>query len=367
MVKKSILSILTFFAFTAFALAQQSILVLNSSTKTVAQLNATTGAVINAGFIDLTSQSAGTIKGVTQVDNKIWISDQTQDRIYIYTLAGVYESTIPNTGLDNLRGLNVVGNEVWVTIGGGQNGATNNSVARYSKTGVSLGFYPTVTSPFDVLDLGNGSALVTSFSTAGIQKISYNGATTSAFVPSGVISNPEQLNFNNAGNVICSVFSSLGSNPVGVYEFSSTGSILNTWPVNEGTLRGVIATFGSDYLVSTSSGVYSLNTSTGVTSLILAGNFQFFTKINTSLSTNETETSTSVQIYPNPVQDVLHITSKVDLRDIDIISPTGQIVKRTMAKGKEIKLNISELESGMFMVKVQDKNLKIETFKIIKK
>ena len=112
MAKKSILSILTIFAFTALALAQQSILVLNSSTKTVAQLNATTGAVLNASFIDLTSLSVGTIKGVTQVDNKIWISDQTQDRIYIYTLAGVYESTIPNTGLDNLRGLNVVGADV---------------------------------------------------------------------------------------------------------------------------------------------------------------------------------------------------------------------------------------------------------------
>ena len=78
-------------------------------------------------------------------------------------------------------------------------------------------------------------------------------------------------------------------------------------------------------------------------------------------------TSTSLQFYPNPVQDILNLSSEVDIMSIEILSATGQIVKRSKAKGKAIKLNISDLVSGMYVVKVKDKNLKIETFKIIKK
>lgn len=89
MVQKSTFSLIAVFFCTLFTFAQQSILVINSTTKLVTQLNATDGSVINPNYLDLTALSAGTIKGLTQVDNKIWVSDQTQDAIYIYTLAGV--------------------------------------------------------------------------------------------------------------------------------------------------------------------------------------------------------------------------------------------------------------------------------------
>lgn len=366
MTKKFIFSFLSIFAFIAFSVAQQSILVLDSNTKRVTQLNVTDGSVLNANFIDLTTLSPGTIKGLTQVDNKIWISDQTQDAIYIYSLAGVYESTI-NTGLDNIRGINVVNNEVWVTNAGNANGSTSNTIVRFSKAGVNLGFYPSITSPFDVLDMGTGNALITSFSSSGIQKMSYDGSTTSQFVGSGIISNAEQINFTSNGNVLCSVFSSLGPNPAGVYEFSPTGTKLNNWPITSGNIRGVIATNGTDYLASTSTGVYKLNPSTGVSTLITAGNFQFFTKIDTSLGLNEIASSTRVHFYPNPVQDVLIIVSAEEIKNIEILAVSGQVVMKRKLNGKEVKLDISKLSSGMYIVKIQNKNLKFETFKIIKK
>ncbi|MFL9834391.1 hypothetical protein [Chryseobacterium terrae] len=98
-----------FFALSVFMFcsvqAQNCILLLSSGTnaKKVLQLSAVDGTVINDNFIDLSSQNTGTPKGITQVNDKIWITDQLNDKIYIYDLNGVFVSSI-TTGLDNIRG-----------------------------------------------------------------------------------------------------------------------------------------------------------------------------------------------------------------------------------------------------------------------
>ncbi|KIA88461.1 T9SS type A sorting domain-containing protein [Kaistella jeonii] len=366
MTKKFILSLLAVFGCLVSVLAQQSILAMNSSTKKVIQLNASDGSVLNASFIDASSISAQTIKGITQVDNKIWISDQLADAIYIYSFNGTYQSTISG-GLDNLRGLNIVNNEVWVTNEGTANGATANSIVRFSKAGVNLGVYPTITSPFDVLDLGSGNALVSSFSTNGIAKISYNGTVSTAFVASGVVSNPEQMNFNSSGNVIVAVFSSLGNNLPGIYEFSPAGVLLNKWPISTGSVRGVIAAGNGNYLVSTSTGIYSLNPATSISTLITAGNFQFFTKIDATLAVNEGSSGLNAQFYPNPITDFLNVSNKEEIDNVMIYSVTGQLQIQQKLNEKSVKLDLSKLSAGMYILKIQDKSSKTQTVKIIKK
>ncbi len=365
MTKKSILSLAAAFCCLVSMNAQQTILAINSTSKQVLQLNATDGSLINSAFINVSAQSPGTIKAAAQVDNKIWISDQTLDRIYIYSLTGNYESTISG-GLDNIRGLNVVNNEVWVTNEGSANGATSNSVVRFSKSGTNLGVYPTITSPFDALDLGSGNALVSSFSNSGIAKISYDGTVSTAFVPAGVVSNPEQMNFNAAGNIIVAVFSSLGTNPAGIYEFSTTGTLVNKWPITTGSVRGVIAAGNGNYLVSTSTGIYSLNPANSTSTLLTAGNFQFFTKIDTNLAVNE-NTGNSAAVYPNPVKDILNISNRVEMDQIMIYSVTGQLQMQQKVHGNAAQLDLSKLSSGMYVVKIQDKFSKIQTVKVLKK
>lgn len=364
MIKKSIFSFAAAFGCLILINAQQSILAINSASKQVLQLNAADGSVINGAFIDVSAQSPGTLKGATQVDNKIWITDQTQDRIYIYSLSGTYESTISG-GLDNIRGLNVVNNEVWVTNEGSANGATANSIVRFSKSGTNLGVYPTIISPFDALDLGSGNALVSSFSSSGIAKLSYDGTVSTPFVPAAVVSNPEQMNFNAAGNIMVAVFSSLGTNPAGIYEFSPMGTIVNKWAISTGSVRGVIAAGNGNYLVSTSTGIYSLNPTTNVSTLLTAGNFQFFTKIDANLAVNE-NAGLSAKIYPNPVKDVLNISNKTELGQVTIYSVTGQLQMQQKVKGNAAKLDVSYLSSGMYLVKIQDKSSKIQTVKMIK-
>ncbi len=364
MIKKFILSFTAALCCSISVLAQQTIGVLNSSTKQVLQLNALDGSVINPAFIDTSAQSPGTIKGIVQVDDKIWITDQTQDRIYIYSSEGSYLSTISG-GLDNIRGLNVVNNEVWVTNEGSANGATANSIVRFSKSGTNLGVYPTITSPFDALDIGGGNALVSSFSSNGIAKLSYDGTVSTAFVPAAVLSNPEQMNFNTTGNIIVAVFSSLGTNPAGIYEFSTTGTLVNKWPISTGSVRGVIAAANGNYLVSTSTGIYRLNPATNASTLIVAGNFQFFTKLSTNLAVNE-NAGNSAKIYPNPVKDILNISNKAEMDEVMIYSVSGQLQMQQKLKGNSAKLDLSKLSSGMYLVKIQDKFSKIQTVKVIK-
>lgn len=350
--------------------AQQSILALNSSTKQVIQLNANDGTiVINPNFINLTSVSAGTIKGITQVDDKIWISDQTQNRIYIYNMNGTLSSTI-TANLSNLRGLNVVNNEVWVTNAGSTNGATANSIVRYTKTGTYISTHPCITSPFDVIDTKTGTAYISTLSTNGIQKMGYDGTVTGNFLAAGVFQNMQQINFNSDGDVIVAVFQSLSSsgNNSGIYVLSGTNaSILNYWPVASGKLRGVIQTGNGNYLYSTEDGIYLITASsaTGAVSQVTSGVFQYFTKIDTSLMSTSELKSASIQVYPNPTSDYININSKEKIEAAHLYSADGKLLKMIDGKSIHTQVSISELPAGSYILKLKTKDGE-PSFKIIK-
>ena len=62
-----------------------------------------------------------------------------------------------------------------------------------------------------------------------------------------------------------------------------------------------------------------------------------------------------IEIYPNPANDVLNINlGSLDLTTvkIEVMNSIGQIVLLSDAKSNLVKLNLSQLESGMYMVKV---------------
>lgn len=70
--------------------------------------------------------------------------------------------------------------------------------------------------------------------------------------------------------------------------------------------------------------------------------------------------------YPNPVKDVLNISAKSNVSKIEIFEMSGKQILSQNAEDKNIKLNLSTLSGGVYIVKVtSDKTT--ETFKIIKK
>lgn len=70
--------------------------------------------------------------------------------------------------------------------------------------------------------------------------------------------------------------------------------------------------------------------------------------------------------YPNPVKDILNISGKSNVSKIEIFELSGKMILFQTANAKNIQLNLSALNSGVYIVKVtSDKTT--ETFKIIKK
>lgn len=79
--------------------------------------------------------------------------------------------------------------------------------------------------------------------------------------------------------------------------------------------------------------------------------FSNFVSLNYSLSIGD------VNIYPNPVADILHIdmatTSEKEF-SIKIIDLSGKILKRFNLRSSKVEVNVNDLQSGAYLVEVTD-------------
>ena len=74
---------------------------------------------------------------------------------------------------------------------------------------------------------------------------------------------------------------------------------------------------------------------------------------NTSISVEENEISFG--IYPNPVDDYLYISTNEAVKEIHIYNMLGMTVYQT-AKYNGNSINVSELNNGMYLMKVITEN-----------
>ncbi len=83
---------------------------------------------------------------------------------------------------------------------------------------------------------------------------------------------------------------------------------------------------------------------------------------------NETKNfNNALSIYPNPAQEFITINSPDNIQSIKIISIKGTMVKSiSTINSKQIRLNVSELESGIYFVETITKNHKKLITKLIK-
>lgn len=75
--------------------------------------------------------------------------------------------------------------------------------------------------------------------------------------------------------------------------------------------------------------------------------------------------SSDLSYYPNPVNDVLNITSNKKVKNVSVYNIAGQLVLQT-DKITNGKINVSSLVSGVYIFSTTLENGKIETFRIIK-
>ena len=59
-----------------------------------------------------------------------------------------------------------------------------------------------------------------------------------------------------------------------------------------------------------------------------------------------------LMVYPNPASEVVHIACEKEVKLIELIGFTGQVLSREMASGKAGKLDVSRLSAGIYLIKV---------------
>jgi hypothetical protein len=208
------------------AVSAQYLMVSGSSTdfRGVALFDPFDGSLVNSQYFDVSGHTSAVLKHAMQVGNEIWISAQagaTGSRIFRYTLAGSLLGEItegaPGVALNNIRGMALVGNTVWLTNSGSPTGP---ALVTFDTNGNWQATHPVAlgTSPFSILDY-NGQLLVADSGTPDIQRYDYNGNHIGPFHV-GAISFVQQMHEHSNGNVLAAGFSPTA----GIYEYDPAGN-----------------------------------------------------------------------------------------------------------------------------------------------
>ena len=72
----------------------------------------------------------------------------------------------------------------------------------------------------------------------------------------------------------------------------------------------------------------------------------------------------SIRLYPNPANDILNISIERASK-LEIINASGQVVESTYLKDSNTSINVSQLKSGIYFVKVIDNAGNVGTQKLI--
>ncbi|MEI7577137.1 MAG: PEP-CTERM sorting domain-containing protein [Armatimonadota bacterium] len=238
----------------------QFLLVPDSGNDRILKLDAQTGAVIDANFI--VNAAFSTPVAAKQVGAEIWITDQINDSIYRYSDSGSLLSTITGQ-LDNVRGLNVVNGQVWVTNAGTANGGAI-GIYRYDFSGNLLGNFALgassgSNSPWDIKQFGS-DVYISDSTSDDIDRYDVSGTYLGKFYNSpgsADLNFPQQIGtFNN--QVMVAGFSI----PTGLYRFDSSGAKVGTYDVSGSLgLRGVYQLGNGNILATGGTRLVLINTS----------------------------------------------------------------------------------------------------------
>ena len=71
------------------------------------------------------------------------------------------------------------------------------------------------------------------------------------------------------------------------------------------------------------------------------------------------ELTATFNIYPNPVNDVLFIENGNNIEEVSIYTITGVMVYNEQCVSNNVQVNVSELEGGVYIIKVRTENNEI--------
>ncbi len=113
------------------------------------------------------------------------------------------------------------------------------------------------------------------------------------------------------------------------------------------------------------------NTSINVTDVnapinLPAGEYRIYGNKTANLAIEDFEKTAAVSLFPNPVSN--YFTLNTGVAKVQIYSISGQLVKTFTSNGNtDFQFGVSELQTGLYIVKAVDQNQKTQVMKFIKK
>jgi hypothetical protein len=164
-------------------------------------------------------------------------------------------------------------------------------------------------------------------------------------------------NFSQVGRPRLDVWTSTSPSTDLAYVFVLTNFSDQTY-----TVAGGFPYTGNWYNLMDNSLVSVSTTSQNIS--IEPGGFRVFGNKEALLSSNFIPFENSFVIYPNPVNDAFALT--IETKAIDIYNIAGQLVKSFQKNTSNSFLNVSDLQNGVYLMKITDDNNNQATKKFIK-
>lgn len=245
--------------------AQTVLMMPDSTNNRLVTFDAFNGNLINSNLFGL---AGGTQIHAMQVGNEIWVSEQVGDRISRWSHNGTSLGAISG-GMDNVRGMGLIGNTVYLTNGGAGNGSPGASaVLMFGTNGASLGNFltPNAPSPFGVLAHQGGMLVSSSSANDDIHRYSLTGTPGGTFHNSTSLNFAEQMDHALNGDILVAGFTTGGIMRLD----PNTGAVISTSGPASG-LRGIKQLGNGNIMYTTSAGAFVFNTVTGGSTQVYAG------------------------------------------------------------------------------------------------
>jgi len=254
--------------------AQQAVVTFDTSNDVIMAFSPVDGSLISASLFEVPN----TVQvSAIMVNNEIWVSEQTGDRVVRYDVCGnelgVIGPSFAGGGLDNIRGMNFIGGIVYVCNDGSNNGATADSLVAFDAAGNYLQTLPLSdsVSPFSVVaNVANGNLLVAASSAEDVHEYTTAGVSVGTFQDAN-LGFAHHLNYGSGGTYWLTTFT--GDD---LYHLDATGAILTATSVLNGAggvdnPRGVYELQNGNLLWTNTSGVHVLDVVSMTSTLVQAG------------------------------------------------------------------------------------------------
>src|SRR5690606_1830217 len=107
----------------------------------------------------------------------------------------------------------------------------------------------------------------------------------------------------------------------------------------------------------------SANHFTNPTNQIGFGIPNFEEAYNLMLSVSEENIKDQIKIYPNPTSGTLNISSEKEVKNIQLISSEGKLMKKNLSSNQ---IDMNGLPNGIYFLKIELSNGRIQFEKVIK-